>query len=213
MIPAGEIERWIQQGYSLLRDLDRYYLLLPDSDPTRRQSILTGFFGVIANDYEGLIDTTRNVENIKNLLDVVVAGLDLSTPRTVIDYGCGTGLSTRVPTPANLTLVGVENSPEMSTAAGGRLMVWNLEDLNAAPAFSLDGAFASYVFHLEPDLAGLQILWSKLKRGALVAMNFHKDQGLLQVREFMTFHKGAEIVIQRQSGDRRHGTYLGYRKP
>lgn len=199
-------------GFSLHRHLDKFYLLTPDESYSVRQQLLDSFFGLIASNYESLIDIERNKENIKNLISILQQSLDQLSRAKIIDYGCGTGLSLRVRESANVELIGVDSCPTMRQIAALRgMIVWSPGQLAQQPKDSLDGAFASYVFHLCPHTAGLRLLWSRLRYGGVFVANFHKGEGVKNVKQCIAELGGVSLALS-SSLSEKHGLYLAYLK-
>src|SRR5208282_6225038 len=142
-------------------------------DEDLRQELIDEFFELIGDDYESLVDTNRNVENIRNLLRILASISKRLDGSMILDYGAGTGLALKPAAEFNVQLIGIERSPVMSRRAIARGMtVWTPGELARQPRESLPNAFASYVFHLLPHTNGLRLLWSRLRPGSALAANF-----------------------------------------
>ena len=199
--------------FRVRRYLDRFYLWLPNNDSRLSQEIIDEFFDLIAKEYESLIDVARNIENIKNLFEILEDVIRPFDESKLVDYGCGTGLSLRAEHPINVEIFGVDRCPTMREIAAARgLTVWSLGQLASQPTNSLDGAFSSYVFHLFPRLEGLRLLWSRIRIGGAFVANFHKNDGIERVNEFMRATHGTLIDVRSLPASEKHGTYLAYRK-
>ena len=194
------------------RHLDRYWLCLP-LDDNRRQLVLDTFCGMIAEDYERLIEVERNQDNIVVLLRALRNQFGVTIGETVVDWGCGTGLSLPLAREVGLNVIGVDRSPEMRRIAAARGMtVYSIDELSGWTDGSVPAAFASYVFHLLCEFEGLGILWRKLHQGGVLVGNFHKDGELDSVVEFLSEAGAAVLSLDVPHAPLRHGRYLGFAK-
>jgi SAM-dependent methyltransferase len=194
------------------RYLDRFYLLAPVDDMIRRQDLLIRFFGLIAYEYESLIDVGRNEENIRMLVGMLSGAIGGLKGALVLDFGCGTGLSHGVFRSEGIRLVGYDPCPTMREIARARGMtVWSPRDLARQPRDSIQGSFASYLFHLVPHMGGLRLVWSRLRRGGVLTANFHKGQGRAAV-EATVIELGGRVESVSEGPTCRHGQYVMYAK-
>jgi SAM-dependent methyltransferase len=199
--------------FSLNRYLDKFYIWTPAEDLEHRQKVLDKFFQIIAEQYELLIDVGRNLENINNLLGFLSDMLDPINGSIIVDYGCGTGLSVGLASNLNIKLIGVDRCPKMRQISASKGMtVWSIGELARQLPNSLDGAFASYVFHLLPHTKGLELLWSRLRPGGIIAANFHKNQGVELVETCIRNLRGSIINLPNPAESERHGSYVAYKK-
>jgi SAM-dependent methyltransferase len=197
----------------LSRYLDRFHLLIRTDEIENRQKVLDIFFGLIACEYESLIDVQRNLDNIRNLLRFVKELTHLPEGSTIVDYGCGTGLSIKLIAEFNIKLIGVDSCPTMRQIAKSRGMVaLGIGQLARKPKNSLDSAIASYVFHLLPQPDGLRLLWSRLKPEGVIVGNFHKNQGVEMVNSYIQALKGSVQLLESPNRFDKHGTYIAYLK-
>lgn len=208
--PSNEIPK--HYGVTLRRYLDKFYLWAPEDNLERRQQVLNAFFDLVAAEYENLIDVDRNLHNNLLLLQGLQRHSNWSKGARVIDFGCGTGLSLKLQREFNVNLIGVDPCPSMRRVAELRgMLVWSPGQLARQPRNSLDGAFASYVFHLLPHTHGLRLLWARLRMGASLIANFHKDQGLELVSKCL-LELGAKAESLTPPDSDRHGKYVLYSK-
>lgn len=200
-------------GFTMRRYLDRFYLWTPEFDERHRQEVLDRFFEMLAGQYESLIDTARNLNNIQNLLGFLRQHDKLCNAPVILDYGCGTGLSLELAKEFGINPIGFDRCPTMRQLATNRGMrVWSPSELAGQPHNSVDGAFASYVFHLLPHPHGLRLLWARLKLGGVIVSNFHKHQGIELVNSCVQELGGAVRTIPNPIGSDRHGAYFAYLK-
>jgi SAM-dependent methyltransferase len=200
-------------GLKARRYLDRFHLWTPDNNPRRRQEVLDRFFAFIADQYESLIDVERNLDNIRILLGFLNRLMGPIEAATIVDYGCGTGLSRSPASEFKVELVGVDRCPTMRRIASDRGMTtWGPGVLARQPKNSIDGALASYVFHLLPHSDGLRLLWARLKPGGMLVANFHKNQGMELVEACVREGQGLIHRLESPAGSERHGSYVAYLK-
>lgn len=208
--PESEVQD--QFGIALPRYLDRFYLWAPENNLERRQEVLNDFFTLLANEYESLIDVQRNIENLRILLEHLKSRCAFVKDSTIIDFGCGTGLSLNVVPEFGVKVVGVDSSPMMRRIAQRKGMtVLSPGDLARQSPNSVDGAFASYVFHLLPHTHGLRLLWARLRPGASLVANFHKNQGVEMVTACVRDLDGIVEPFEAPESER-HGQYIAYLK-
>ncbi len=199
--------------YRLTHYLDKFYLLVPD-DIVAHQEILDSFFESTAEEYEALIDVERNLNNIRNLLTILENAKGPLRDTWMIDYGCGTGLSRLVTSGRPYNVIGIDRCQAMRYFAKKRgMQAFSAGYLARKPRNSFDCAFASYVFHLLPDTGGLRLLWSRMRPGAVIVANFHKDQGIELVEDVIRQLHGSVQYLPSPNGSPRHGTYAAYVKP
>jgi 2-polyprenyl-3-methyl-5-hydroxy-6-metoxy-1,4-benzoquinol methylase len=200
------------QAHELRRYFDRYYLLLP-KNVTKRQETIDSFFSFIANKYESLIDVERNIENINILLDILNNYISPIANKSILDFGCGTGLSSRLMSKWNINIIGVDSCAIMrKISKSNGLNVISINDLAAQSENIYDGAFASYVLHLSPSFDSLDILWSHLKKNGVFVANFHKDVGIKETMSHIKGMGGRICEIEVASIYERHGAYIAFIK-
>jgi predicted TPR repeat methyltransferase len=90
----GEDAPALPPGLRSERLLDRFHVVQEKQVPLR-EALLSGFFDAIAGQYRDLIDPRRNLENIQYLVDWLVGDLQAGEG-TLIDLGCGTGVSREI---------------------------------------------------------------------------------------------------------------------
>lgn len=198
-------------GLQLHRYLDRFYLWIPESSEDLRQDLIDEFFQWIGDDYESLIDKDRNIENIRNLLQLLGSTVGLGSD--IVDYGSGTGLALGPAKEFGLRLIGIERSSAMAQRAiAAGMTVWNPGELARQPVESLPSAFASYVLHLLPHTNGLRLLWTRMRPGSALVANFHKAQGIERINDCLRHEGSAIIQLQSPDGSAMHGPYVAYVK-
>lgn len=208
---AGAIEAAAACGFSLVRYLDTHWLLLPKANPESCQAVVDAFFCWLSEDYDSTIDVDRNVRNIRYLMSLCLK-FGLRSPNRVLDFGCGTGISTvALDSLPEVQLVGFDSCSRMVDIAEARgLSVLDLQDLMALGPCYFDAIFSSYTMHLLFEREGLALAWDSMRTGGVLAANFHKSVGLGVVSEFL-HGLGAQLVFA-DDGPGEHGVYRVFRK-
>jgi SAM-dependent methyltransferase len=205
----------MRTGLHGCRYLDRFFVLTSLINAKMRQYTYDRFFTMIARQYDELIEIDRNRQNILNLLNYL-AGAIHASGASIVDYGCGTGLSVDVMRTDGLSrfqVHGVDRCPKMRQIAADRgMQVWSPGDLARQEKGSIGGAFASYVFHLLPDVHGVRLLWSRLSPGAILVANFHKNKGIEMINACLEPTALDVRIVIGMDGDQWHGTYVAYVK-
>jgi SAM-dependent methyltransferase len=102
-------------------------------------------------------DATDYASNARFVSDLAGPVVELLAPRAgerILDLGCGDGALTEQLATLGTTVVGVDGSAEMVTAAGARGLDVRLADVRAlAFAGEFDAVFSNAVLHWVPDLA------------------------------------------------------------
>ena len=206
-------QRLLHFGVDLSPKLMDRFFICRQVDSAKRQRLLESFFDVIAPIYEQLVDIQRNYENIQNLMEAAKSYINVSKCCTVIDFGCGIGLSHDVMAQYEMMIVGLDPCPGMRGLAKRRGMrVWGPAELARQPMESIDAAFASYVFHLLPDSGLLRLLWNRLKVGGVITANFHKQEGLVVFETTMNELGGVRMKAVPLRDDTHHGAYRVFAK-
>jgi len=204
----------IDNKSEVLHLLDKFHILVPIKDTVLRKELFDRFFGLIADEYETLIDIDRNKENIKNLLRLVEHYLGNLKEMTVVDYGCGTGLSLDIAENHGLNIIGFDPCRIMLDIAKQRGMtIWSEDDISKQPHNSIDAAFSSYVFHLISEDESLRILYKVLKAGGILAANFHKNIGKNSTNRYLMQLGFKVLELSNFTARKWHGSYGVYIKP
>lgn len=162
--------------------MDRVFLV---SDSDGIWAVSNAFFEVAAQQYEAMITGDRNAACAKYLLSVA-EGLGMGKGiGAVLDFGCGTGLSTNALRHTGRKLIGFDSSESMreqARAAGVdvRNAMAEIEDS------SLTGAIACYVFHFGVRQTDVQELSRTTCDEGLIVANFHKKMGLNQAEKLFS---------------------------
>lgn len=192
------------------RYLDRFYLCFGLG--SGHQAVLDSLFELIGSEYDSLVDVARNRHNIRLLLRLIEREVGSLKGRRVVDFGCGTGLSLEIAQEHDIVLLGCDSCPTMRSVAASRGMaVFAPGEFRRMPAGSVDAIFASYVFHLTPDVGSLEIVWDRVHPGGVVAVNLHKNQGYPAISALMSRLNAVRTDLEPEGGEK-HGRYLVYRK-
>jgi len=192
------------------RYLDRFYLCFGSHDS--HQNVLDALFALIGYEYDSLVDVSRNRHNIRLLLELIEHEVGQLQGKTVVDFGCATGLSVEIARKYGVVLLGCDSCPTMRSIAASRGMrVLAPAGFAGVPAGSVDAVLASYVFHLIPDSESLEMVWGRVCPGGVFAANLHKNQGYEALAVSMR-KLGALEMARAPEGGERHGRYLVYRK-
>jgi precorrin-6B methylase 2 len=197
---------------NLERYLDRFYIY--SSNKENRQVILDVFFEFVAVNYDLLVDVERNEDNIRNLVSFLSRFYILGKESVILDYGCGTGLSVEACSKSIFTLVGFDRCEKMRQISRNRgLKVLTFEEIASYKNCAFAGIFASYVFHLQPNLSELKLIWTKLQTNGVLVANFHKNKGIEEASDCISKLGGFAEILDCPSGNaKRHGSYVAYRK-
>jgi trans-aconitate methyltransferase len=168
---------------------------------------------MISENYDSLVDVERNCHNISNLIGFLSERIDINKTATVMDYGCGTGLSVRALPNPGLRIIGFDRCSKMRMIAASRgLEVWSPDELVLQPTDFFAGAFASYVLHLHPHTLELELLWARLRSDGIFVANFHKNRGIEFANVLMRGLGATVKVLESPADSEIHGTYVAYLK-
>lgn len=154
-----------------MRLMDRFYVpISPDA------AVVSAFFDLIADIYDGLIHHSVNLETARSLLSTVLETAPPS-PR-ILDFGCGTGLAREALRDLGIGktahIVGTDLSVEMLRHAAERgETVLTIEKWRADRS-TYDGAIACFVLHYGVPNLDLVRIANSLAPGGRFAANFFK---------------------------------------
>lgn len=172
--------------------LDRFLIIPPISKISVR-NFWQHFFDYYSSSYEELICIDKNLQNISFLFNNICYYTKVNKDSRILDFACGTGLSTNVIN--NVDLFGVDSSHKMLNIASSRgLNTITLETLQSQNNY-YDGIFSSYGFHICHDEEILATIWKSMKIGASLVVNYHKGIGVKEVNEFVIKKYGTIIDI------------------
>ncbi len=197
--------------FEVRRYLDKYILVFPDNCD-RCQQVVDAFFSNKSFDYDQSVDQFRNIENINNLFSIV-RSCGLSENATILDYGCGSGVSASIALPSSWTMLGVDRCADMRCLASANgLSVLSPSEFNVSYLSHFDAIFSSYAMHLVYSTFDLRALWQSLRENGVFVANFHKGYGVKRISLFFE-QLGAVVVSAPFSGNvYDHGPYIIFRK-
>jgi ubiquinone/menaquinone biosynthesis C-methylase UbiE len=133
-------------------------------------------------------------------IDFIVLSCNLETGRTLVDIGCGTGISSRQFAQRGLAVIGVEPNGEMRQTAitmGGPVDYREgRADNTGLPNESADGVLAAQAFHWFANDATLTEFRRVLKPGRWVALMWNEPE------QADAFSAGYSDLLTRFSPDR-----------
>lgn len=186
--------------------LDRYWVCT-DNDPLQNELMISSFFDDLSKEYREIIEPTRNAENVRHLLWLLLDHLGMPGG-TLLDFGCGPGASRPLVAERGRSVVGVDLSRRMrELAAQTGMDVLAPEEMGSFEAEEFAGGFASYVLHLDPRPADLRPILSTFGPGGVLVANVHKDRGLETLRSYLD-GAGCDSVPLPPPDQNVHGSYL-----
>jgi ubiquinone/menaquinone biosynthesis C-methylase UbiE len=192
------------------RLMDRAVFLV-QKDSTAQQILYSEFFEYVAADYDSLIDPQRNMDNIDQLITMLAILIDGISGKSIMDFGCGTGLAFELLQKAGARFVGVDQSGHMREMATRRGMKsCSPNDLSDYNSF-FDGAIASYVLHLISTDDAIATIVKPLKPGGVLVGNYHKSWNIYWADEAFR-RQGCEVIKLASGAASQHGSYVGYIK-
>lgn len=162
--------------------LDRFLLFLPENYEQQR-CMWQKFYQVFGADYEKMIDISRNVYLIKNMIEIISTERPLHSKSRILDYGSGSGLTSYVN--CRGTLIGYEPVSIMRKQAIKRgYDTLDYKEFISLPDHYFDAGFANYVFHMAIDEKSIREIVGKLKEDAVFVANFYKDINIEKVNGY-----------------------------
>lgn len=193
-------------GWNVQRYLDVFYICTPVG--SQSVLIINSLLDEIAFQYDDFVDKNRNLSNIDTLLQLVCDYYVDTTAITVLDFGCGTGLSKQVANKYPLNIIGYDRSSTMEEIARNNGMTVITSADIKRKTFCFDAIIASYVMHLLADYNAFIDALDCLKCGGIVACNFHKNYGYIELRDFMVAKFKNSIEFKLVDICDTHGTYV-----
>jgi SAM-dependent methyltransferase len=198
-------------GRTIIKLMDRFWFVLADKGELQ-EAVFAEFFEYIADEYERLIDVSRNVENIETLLSQLSTILGNLADQSILDFGCGTGLGIGPLTAFGTLFTGVDQAAHMRDLARKRGMpVISMDQLQSRTS-AFHGVIASYVFHLFVDEFVFDQLWNTVRIGGALVANFHKGSGIERANAFFRRSDCRIVECEVAPHLQRHGSYLAYIK-
>lgn len=199
------------ESLEVMRYLDQYLLAFPIGLETR-QAVIDNFFSSVACRYNNVVDVHRNMDNINNLA-MSLSSFGLGKSSKIIDYGCGTGLSSYLQSVYSWNILGVDRCSDMRfLSKSNGLEAVPPRQLTESHLGLFDGAFSSYVFHLVYDYSDIVFLWSALRVGGVVVANFHKGFGDDRITPLLCELGASVHSLRIPQGVYNHGLYRMFLK-
>jgi SAM-dependent methyltransferase len=194
-------------GRRVQRVLDRVLLVWEDDGVW---AVASAFFESEAVAYGAMISEARNTRCATCLLEIARVQNGAGAGGLVLDFGCGTGVSTRAIADAGYEVCGFDASPAMRGAA--RVSGVRVEDdLERLADESVTLVISCYVFHFGVREADLRALARIIRSGGVLAANFHKDAEVETAH--LQFPKaGFELCQIDADGPDEFGTILAFRR-
>lgn len=193
---------------TIIHYMDHFWLILPD-DYFQQAVLWRDFYQCFGKYYENLIDDRCNIECIRMLVSHIDAGTESDQSKIILDFGCGSGLSTKVPVQGKI--VGYEPVEEMKKQAKQRGMeLLTREDIQSMPDHTFDAVFSSYVFHMAVLEEDIELVLGRMKKGAVWVANFYKNINLEYINAIFRRHGCIQKRLRVQ--DERYGAVYEYQK-
>lgn len=188
--------------------LDAYLIILP-SNYTLQAIIWNDFYTYYGDIYESIIDVNNNIKCIAELYSYIQCEIHVRKTTNILDYGCGSGLSTEII--SNCNLMGYEPNEKMRRQAADKgLEVFNTQQLKILPEGYIDAVFSSYVFHMGISDENIEMLSRIVHKDGIIVANYYKDINRNVVNDIF-LQKGFEI--RKVTGiDKRFGSVYEYQK-
>lgn len=134
------------------------------------------FFEVAAEEYEALISLERNAACATHLLDSVLEVVGRDQTVRVLDFGCGTGISSLAMQKTGVDVVAYDCCAAMRERAR-RSVLKVVDALSDCESRSIDVVVACYVMHFGIRRSDAVDLSRVVAVGGVIAANFHKGLG------------------------------------
>lgn len=201
---------WDQSCYNgtMIHYMNCFWLVLP-TDYLQQSVLWRDFYQCFGEYYEDLIDDNYNIRCIQMLVSHINAQTGPDPSKKILDFGCGSGLSTKVIAPGNT--VGYEPVEEMRKQARQRgLKLLTREEIQNMSMPAFDAVFSSYVFHMAVLDEDIEMVLERMKEGAVWVANFYKDINLEHINAVFQRYgcKLRRLKIQEE----RYGAVYEYQK-
>jgi SAM-dependent methyltransferase len=188
--------------------MDCFWLFLPD-DYLQQAVLWRDFYRCFGEYYEDLIDDRWNIECIGMLVSHIDARTGFHRAKRILDFGCGSGLSTKVKVQGKI--LGYEPVDEMRKQAQQRGMeLLTREEIQNMPDNTFDAVFSSYVFHMAVLDGDIELVLGRMKQGAIWVANFYKNINLEYVNAVF-IRNGCRLKRLRVQ-EERYGAVYEYQK-
>lgn len=192
----------------ILRYLDRFWILLPSSVQSQ-QLFWKRFYSLYSTEYLHMINPVHNLSCLCYFKSLLKEYYRLPLDFTLLDYGCGPGLSLKVFGASHL--IGYDNNPEMLSQAKARgLSILSEKDYNKLPPNIFDGSIACYVLHMAIPETDIVKLAGLVKFGGVFVANYYK--GIDAQRVTLILQRLGFTVRKIDGPERRFGSVYIYQK-
>lgn len=202
-------------AYTLLRHfpnslhyLDRFWILLPVRLKDQRM-LWREFYRVYGSIYDQLVDCSNNALCLLYFKRLLEDRLLKTDNYTLLDFGCGTGLSANVFSPEQLVCYDIDRKMRQKARERG-LVTINPVQFKALSPNSFNGCIACYALHLAIDSYHIRQLARVIKTGGVITANFYKGICADYVSDIFRENSLAVEQIEDQQG--RFGSIYVYRK-
>lgn len=160
----------LQADHELSCLMDRVFLVTDDQGIWAAGN---AFFETISTEYEEMIAASHNVACARRLLDVAREYHPAGIVDPILDFGCGTGISSRAVIDAGGNVVGFDSSAAMRARA--RAAGISVRDaLGDFADASINSVVACYVLHFGIRKSDALELARIVAESGVVVANFHK---------------------------------------
>lgn len=188
--------------------LDSFVIILP-KEYSRQSFLWTRFYKIFGELYENMIDKSINLECIGEMLSYICKKIEINSSSTILDYGCGSGLSTLVPFEGKI--IGYEPIYEMRRQARYRgMLAFSSSGIQKIPENYFDAVFSSYVFHMAVSEENIRYIINKMKPDAFWIANFYKGMNEEVINTI--FQKNNFIIEQVYDIQEKFGNVYEYRR-
>lgn len=188
--------------------LDYFVIILP-KEYSRQSFLWTRFYKIFGELYENMIDKSINLECIGEMLSYICKKIEINSSSTILDYGCGSGLSTLVPFEGKI--IGYEPIYEMRRQARYRgMLAVSSSGIQKIPENYFDAVFSSYVFHMAVSEENIKYIINKMKPDAFWIANFYKGMNEEVINTI--FQKNNFIIEQVYDMQEKFGNVYEYRR-
>ncbi|WP_437917473.1 class I SAM-dependent DNA methyltransferase [Sorangium sp. So ce302] len=146
------------------------------------------------------------------MLNVIRDNLPRSATRTIVDLGCGTGVSLVVARELGFDIVGVDPCPSMRRIARARGMQVISSRAFANRHQEYAAAIASYLLHLLASLDVVRSAWEHLSPDGIFMGNCHKGVNHAEVSALLGGLGGTSLRHSVSSDCVSHGPYVAFAK-
>lgn len=191
-----------------LHYLDHFWILLPSLLKDQRL-LWDEFYKIYSSIYEELINQSHNIQCLQRFKQLLEDNFGFYPGCSILDFGCGTGLSSRVFETESLT--GYDSNELMRHKAQEQgLKTVDKENFEMLPIDIFDSCIACYVFHLAIESSYIKKISRVVKNGGVIVANYYK--GINEKGMNALFLKNGLAIQQIEDQRGRFGSIYVYRK-